>query len=131
MLAQAPFLLALIAKELRQGEPFERLFVPPLTGGDHARQRGRHFRAKRNLPLAFIGEMVELADDFLAALSGEEFQWFQWGTIVFVETVAPRQAAPSIENILACIRTPQAGLRQWFGIKIAKTRQSFHSSPGA
>ena len=42
-------------------------FVVALVGGDQARERGRHLRPERHLPFAFIGEIVELADNFLAA----------------------------------------------------------------
>src|ERR1019366_7968965 len=76
-LAQAALLLTLVAKELRQGEPFERLLVAPLVGGNHTRQGGGHLRAQRNLALAFIHEVVKLPDDFRAALGGEEFQRFE------------------------------------------------------
>jgi len=46
---------------------------------DHAGERGSHFRAQGNGAVAFIDEIVELADDFVAALGREKFQWLSGG----------------------------------------------------
>ena len=73
VLAQTPFLLALVTEKLRQGEPFEWLLVAPLVGGNHSRQGGRHLRAQGHFAPAFVREVVELPDDFLAALGSEQF----------------------------------------------------------
>ena len=123
VLAQAAFLLALVAEELGQGEPFDRLLVAPLVGGDHARQGGGHLRAQRHLALALVCEIVELPDDFLAALGGEELQRFEGRAVVFAKAVAPGHAAPLVEDVLARVGAPQVRLRQRLGIKIAKPGQ--------
>jgi hypothetical protein len=70
MFAQTALLLAFVAEKLRDGEPLDGLFVTALVRGDHARQGGGHLRTERDLALPFVGEIVELADDFLAALEG-------------------------------------------------------------
>ena len=71
--AQAAFLLALVAEQLREREPLDRFLELPLLGADHARQGGRHLRPQRDDTFAFVHKVVELADNFIAALGGEEF----------------------------------------------------------
>ena len=68
MLAQTALLLALIAEQLRNGEPFDWFFIMPLVSGDHARQRGSHFGPQRDGTVPFVGEVVKLSYDFLTAL---------------------------------------------------------------
>ena len=84
---------------------------------------------KRDVAVAFVHEVVELPDDFLAALGGEQFERFQRRAVVFAKAVAPGGIAPFVENVLARVRTPHVLVRQRFGIKIAKSGQSFHSWP--
>ena len=129
MFAQPAFLLALVAEQLRDGEPFDGFLVIAFVRGDHARQRRRHFRPERDGAVAFVGEIVKLADDFVAAFGGEQFERFERRAVVFAEAVAPGGFTPFVENVLAGVKTPSrvAG-RQGFGIKIAETGQSFHKS---
>ena len=128
VLSQPALLLALVAKELRQGKPLDRLLVTPLVRGDHAGQGGSHLRTKRHLALAFVAEVVELADDFLAALGGKQFQGFQRRAVVFPEPVAARRRAPLLEDELARLRAPQVRLGQRLGVKITKPGQTFHNA---
>ena len=81
-----------------------------------------------NFAFALVHEIIELADDFFAALGGKEFQRFQRRAVVFAKAVAPGHAAPFVENVLARVRAPHIRVRQRFGIKITKSGQSIHSS---
>src|SRR5690242_2086785 len=120
MLAQSAFLLPFVPEELGQGEPFDRLLIAPFMGGNHPRQAGRHLRPQRNVPLTLVPEVIELADDFLAAFGSEELQGLKRRAIVLAEAVAAGDRTPVIKNILPRVAAPQAGLRQRFGIKVAK-----------
>ena len=126
VLAQTPLLLPLIAEQLGDGEPLDGLFVVALMRGDHARQGGRHFRAQRDFAAAFVGEIVQLPDDFVAAFEGVELQRLQRGAVVFAEAVAARHGAPFSKNVLAGIRAPHIGERQRLGIKVPESRQTIH-----
>src|SRR5262245_43991562 len=126
MLAQAAFLLALVAEQLRDGEPLDGFFVGTFVRRNHARQRGCHFRPKRNSALALVGEIVELADDLVAALGGEELERFEWRAIVFAKAVTPCGGTPAVEDVLARIGAPHVAVRERFGIEIAKAGQSIH-----
>ena len=121
-------MLAFVAKELRDGEPLDGLFVIAFVRGDHARKRGRHFRPQCHGAVALVGKIVKLADDFLATFGGEEFQRFQRRPVVFAEAVAAGGGPPFVENELAGVGAPHVGMRERFGIKIAESRQSFHAA---
>ena len=127
MFAQPAFLLALIAEELRDGEPFDRLSVVTLVSGDHAGERRRHFRSQRHGPVAFVGEVVELPDNFVAALGGVKLERFERRAVVFAEAVAARDPAPGVEDVIADVGAPHILMRERFGIEIAETRQTFHA----
>src|SRR5882724_3034050 len=127
MLAQAAFLLALVAEQLRNREPLDRLFVITFVRGDHARKRRRHFWSQRNLPFAFVHEVVKLANNFIATFGGEEFERFERWAVVFAETVAARDGSPFFKDELSRVGTPRVGMRKRFGIKIAESGQSFHA----
>jgi len=66
--------------------------------GDHARKGRSHFRAQRNGAFALVREVVELADDFFAALGRKKFERFERRAVVFAEIVTPGRFAPFIEN---------------------------------
>src|SRR5437867_316764 len=101
MFAQPAFLLALVTEQLRHSEPLDRLAIIPFVRGHQARQRGSHFWPKRHSALAFIDEIVKLADDFLAALRGEQFQRFERRPIIFAKAVTTRRRPPAVKDILA------------------------------
>src|SRR5947207_1443244 len=126
--AQPAFLLALVAEELRNGEPFDRLFVVARVRSDHAGECRRHFRPQRHGAVAFVGEVVELADDFVAALGGVKLERFERRAVVFAEAIAASDLAPGFKNVIAHVGAPDILVRERFGIKVAKTRQTFHGS---
>src|SRR3569623_2316131 len=101
MFAQAALLLALIAEELRNGEPFDRLFIGPLGNGDHSSQSRRHFGAQSHRAIALVDEVVELRGDFRAAFGCVEFQLLQWRAVVFAEAVLSWGFAPLGEIVAA------------------------------
>ena len=119
-------MLTFVAEELRDGEPLDRLFVVARVRGDHAGKRGRHFRPQRHGPVAFVREVVELADDFVAAFGGIKFERFEGRAVVFAKAVAPGDVAPRIKNVIPHVGTPDILVRERFGIKVAETRQTFH-----
>src|SRR6185437_9100271 len=77
MLAKPTALLPLVAKQLRNREPPDGLTQRVRLGGRHACQRRRHLRPERDLAAALVGEVVELADDLLAALAGVQLERLQ------------------------------------------------------
>ena len=128
MFAQPAFLLALVAEELWNSEPFDRLFVVARVRGDHAGKRGRHFRPQRHRPVAFVREVVELADDFVAAFGRVKLQRFEGRAVVFAKAIAPRDVAPRLKNVIPQVGAPDILVRERFGIKVAETRQTFHAA---
>jgi len=128
MFAQTALLLAFVAEKLRDGEPLDGLFVTALVRGDHARERRRHFRPQRNFTVTFVFEIIKLRDNFFAALGCEEFERFERRAVVFAEAVTARDRPPFFKNKLARVGAPNVRVRQRFGIKIAKSGQSFHAS---
>src|SRR5258708_2467525 len=122
MFPQAALLLAFITEQLGDAEPLPGFLIRSLVGRDHARECGRHLGTQRNLPLAFVLEIVKLADDFRTALGSEEFEGFEWRTVVLPESIAPRNRAPFVEDKLARVCAPQVRLRQRFGVKITESR---------
>ena len=101
VLAQAAPLLPLVAEQLGNREPTDRLLQGLRAGAHHAGQGRRHFRPQRDLTLPLVLKRVQLLHDFLAALLGVELERFQWGPVVLLEAVAARHVAPSGENVVA------------------------------
>jgi hypothetical protein len=129
VLAQAPLLLAFVAKQLRNGEPLDRLFVVPFMRRDHSGQARRHLRPESNLPVAFVPEVIKLPDNLAAALGGEQLQRLHRRAVIFAEPVSSRRLPPFGEDVLSGVRAPDIGLRKRFRIKITKAGQTFHKSP--
>ena len=77
--AAAAFLGALVAVDLGDGEPLERLLEILVAGGDEAGERGGHFGAERDVAVALVLEVVELVGDFIAGLFGEEVEGLEGG----------------------------------------------------
>ena len=125
--AQPALLLAFVAKELRDGEPFDRLFVVARVSRNHAGESGGHFRAQCHGALALVRELVELSDDFTAALGRVQLERFERGAVVFAEAVAARYVPPIFKDVIAGIRAPHVLVRERLRIKIAETRQTFHA----
>ena len=121
MLAQAALLLALVAEDLRDGEPLERLFEILVPRGDEARERGRHFGTQRDVAVALVLEVVKLRDDFVARLFGEEVERLERRAVVLDEAVAMRDVAPLGEDGVAKGAV--------VGIEVAETGES-HGEKG-
>jgi len=115
MLSEPASLLPLVAEELRDGEPADRLLEPVGPGRHHPRERGRHFGPQRHVPLTLVGEGIELAHDLVAALGGVQLQRLQRRPVVFLEPVPGRDGPPGAEDV-----RPE---RQVGRIEIAKARQ--------
>ena len=94
-----PLLLALVAEQLRHREPAHRLAQRVRLRGDHARERRRHLRAQRHLAAALVGEVVELADDLVAALPRVQLERLERRPVVLDERIAPRDVAPGPDDV--------------------------------
>src|SRR5262249_17494258 len=101
--------------------------VTAFMSGDHPRQRRRHLRAQGNVSLSLILEIIELSDDLLAALGGEQFQRFKRWTIILPESVRPSGCPPLIKNVLASVGTPQIRLRKRLRVKITEAGKAIHT----
>ena len=112
MLAQAAALLLLVAEQLRDGEPLDRLLVVAMMRPDHAGQRGRHLGPQRHRAVALVHEVEKLTDDFIAGFLRVKFERFQRRAVVLAKPIAPRHVAPLIKDI--------AANGECFGIKVAK-----------
>ncbi len=99
MLPQPPPLLPLVAKELGDGEPPDRLLEPVRPRRDHPRQRRCHLGPQRHLALALVHEVVELPDDLLAALRGVQLERLERWAVVLLEPVARRDAPPGPKDV--------------------------------
>ncbi len=71
--------------------------------------------------------IVKLRNNFIAALRREKFQRLQRRPVILAESVPPRDFAPLAKDVIAHVRAPLIGLREWFRVKIAKPRQTFHA----
>ena len=121
VLAQTAALLPLVAKELRHREPADRLAQRVRLRGRHARERRRHLRAQRDLAAALVGEVVELADDLVAALLRVELERLERRPVVFDEREPARNVAPHAHDVGA--------FGELFGIEIAKTGEGALGHP--
>ena len=97
VLAQPPLLLPLVAEELRHREPAHRLAQRVRARRHHARERRRHLRAQRDLAAALVREVVELADDLVAALLRVELERLERRPVVLDEREPARNVAPGAE----------------------------------
>jgi hypothetical protein len=129
--AQPALLLAFVPEELGDAEPFDWLLVVACVRGDEAREGGGHLGPKRHISPAFVGEMVELANDFFTALGGEELKWFEWGAIVFLEAVLVGDAAPRLEQVLPGTGAPRLRRRHGRRAEITKAGETIHGSAWA
>ena len=115
VLSKPPPLLPLVAEELRDGEPADRLLEPVGARGHHAGERGRHLRPQRDLAAALVGEVVELPDDLVAALGRVQLERLERRAVVLLEPVPGRHGPPGPEDVGA---QGEIG-----GVKLAKARQ--------
>jgi len=121
VLAQPSPLLSLIAEQLGDREPadgfLERLSPRP----HHARERRGHLGAQRDLAPAFVLEGVQLLHDLLAAFVGVQLERLERRAVVLLEAVAPRDAAPHGEDVIA--------EGQLFRVEIAEAGERFPLHP--
>ncbi len=101
MLLEPAPLLPLVAEQLRNREPAERLLQRLGARSHHPGQRRRHFWPQGHRPSALVGERVQLLHDFLAALLRVQLLRLQRGPIVLLEAIAPRDLAPCGEDVVA------------------------------
>src|SRR6266566_1183591 len=115
VLPQASSLLPLVAKQLRDREPADRLFQGLGPRAHDARERRGHLGAQRDLAATLVLEGVQLLHDLRTALLGIELQRLERRAVVLLEAVAPRHLAPGGEN-----RVPESKV---FRVKVAKARE--------
>jgi len=95
MFAQTAALLFFVAKELADGEPFERFFEFALVGGGDAGQRRRQLGPQRDFAFALVDKIKELVNDLFAAFLSVKLGQLKWWTFPFDEPVATRYLAPA------------------------------------
>ena len=115
MLPEPAALLALVAEELREGEPPDRLLEPIGPRRHHPRKRRRHLRPQGDRAISLVHEIVELPDDLVAGLRGVQLERLEGGTVVFLETVPRGHASPSLEDV-----RPKGEI---LGIEVTKARE--------
>ena len=98
VLPQPAPLAALVAEELRDREPANRLGHPPAALRQDPRERRGHLGAQRDLAPTLVREGVELLDDLGAALLDVQPEWLQRWPVVLHESVPSADAAPGVEN---------------------------------
>src|SRR2546422_1455929 len=115
VLPQASSLLPLVAKQLREREPADRLFQGLGPRAHHARERRGHLGAQRHLAATLVLECVQLLHDLRTALLGIELQRLERRPVVLLEAVAARHLAPGGED-----RVPESEV---FRVKVAKATE--------
>ena len=115
VLSKPPPLLPLVAEQLGNGEPADRLLEPVGPGGHHAGEGGRHFRAQRHLAPALVDEIVQLAHDLVAALGRVQLQRLERRAVVLLEPVPRGHRPPGTEDVRA--------QRKIGGVELPKARQ--------
>ena len=112
MLPQPAALLPLVAEQLGNREPADRLLQGLGPGAHHTGEGRGHLGAQRDLTSPFVLERVQLLHDLLAAFSGVELQRLERRAVVFQEPVAARHVAPRGEDGIA--------ESEFFGVKVAE-----------
>ncbi len=100
VLPQPSPLLPLVAEQLGDREPADRLLERLRVRPHHAGEGGSHLGAQRDLAPALVLERVQLLHDLLAALVGVQLQRLERGAVVFLKAVAPRDLAPGGEDVV-------------------------------
>src|SRR5581483_5742797 len=120
VLPQPPALLPLVAEELGDGEPADRLLERVGPRRHHPREGRGHLRPKRDAAAPLVLEAVELARDLGPALGSVELQRLERGAVVLLEPVARRHRPPGREDMV-----PEGEV---VGVEVAKSRQGggFH-----
>ena len=112
--------LPLVAEELGNGKPPDRLPEHLGTRGYHPGQCRRHLRPERDLTLALVREGIELADDFVSTLCRIQLERLERRSVILLESVPRGNGPPRLEDVGA--------VREIDGRELAKPRQSltFH-----
>ncbi len=122
MFALAAARHALVAEALGDREPLDRKGEGALARHDHARERGRHLGAQRELAAGLVLEGVDLVDDLLAGLALEEFEGFDDAGVVRFEARGDGGGAPRIEDAVAQLHV--------LGVEIAHAARGFEIGHG-
>src|SRR5437879_13021686 len=110
MLPQPAALLPLVAEQLGNREPSDRLLQGLGPGAHHAGERRGHLGAECDLAPPFVLEGVQLLHDLLATLPGVELQRLERRAVAFLEAVAARHDAPRGEVGIAATQVLRAKL---------------------
>src|SRR3989454_825919 len=100
VLPQPSPLLPLVAEQLRDREPADRLLECLGVRPHHAGEGGRHLGAQRDLAPALVVECGQLLHDLFTALVRIQLQWLERRAVVFLKSVAPRDLAPGGEDVV-------------------------------
>ena len=99
-LAQAALLGLFVTEKARHGEPLEGLLDFAGLLDYEARKRRRHFGSERNLAVALVLEVVELAHDFFAGLARVQLQVLEHRAFVFFVGETFGGTPPGVKNVV-------------------------------
>ena len=69
--------------------------------GGHPGEGWGHLRPEGDVAVALVGEVVKLADDFVAAFFRVQVEFLDGRAVVFAEAVSLGGAAPGVEDVAA------------------------------
>ena len=101
VLALAALRHALVSEALRDRRPLEREGKLLLALRDHARERGRHLRPKREVAFGLVEEVVDLLAYFLARLAGKQLVALDDARVVLTEACRLTRGAERVEDAAA------------------------------
>jgi len=99
VLPQPPALLTLVAEELGDREPPDRLAHRSAPVTEDPGERGRHLRTQRHRTVSLVREGVQLVHDLVATLLDVEIEGFKRRTVVLEKAVAPGNPAPRVNDV--------------------------------
>ena len=92
---------ALVAEALRDRRPLDREGERPLALRDHARERGRHLRAQRDVAVALVAEVVNLLAHLLARLARQQLVALDDAGVVGLEAGGLAGGAEGVKHAVA------------------------------
>ena len=84
---EAPLLLPLVTKQLRDRKPSNRLRHGPVALTEDPGQGRCHLRPQGHVSITLVLKMIELANDFLATLLHIQIEGPQWRAVVLLKSI--------------------------------------------
>src|SRR2546427_8493496 len=131
VLPQASPLLPLVAEQLGDREPSDRLFQGLGARSHQARERRGHLRAQRDLAAPLVLEGVQLLHDLLTTLLRVQLQRLERWAVVFLEAIAARHLAPGGEDRVAKSEFFRVKVAEaWEGLSLHRNNLGDRRKPG-